>query len=241
MARWTFAVALLALGLSAATLLRDTRDGELESRIERLEEQLGELREERGPARVSSGAVSPDTTDAVYPIDPSLDKRLRNLESVLAREIATGGPEDFRPPGAPVEELELERTRSALQALQQEQIQGQLERWVAREQEEAEKVVDHLVETFPLTGRQEQQLRQIFLSEQETQSALITSLWSDEAPPDREGLAAAWDEAVEAMKDARAARDTALEELYGAEQWGKVQKAIQAAKKPAKPRNPQSP
>ena len=241
MARWTLAVSLLALAVSAAALLRDTRDGELESRIQRLEEQLDELRDESRPAPSPSAAVSSGATDPVFPIDPALEKRLRNLETILAREIATGGPESFQPTGAPVEELELERTRSALQALQQEQIQGQLERWVAREQEEAEKVVDHLVETFPLTGRQEQQLRQIFLSEQETQSALITSLWSDEAPPDREGLAAAWDEAVEAMKEARAARDSALEALYGTEQWGKVQKAIQAAKKPAKPKNPQSP
>lgn len=240
MNRWPGVIAILAVALSVGALARDTCDPELHSRVERLETQIQQLIDERNDAsdRSMRPAVE-DSFDAPPAVpDPSLEKRIRQLESALAQGLVRGGRPTLIPPGAPVEELELERTRTALETIQEEQLQDQLERWVAREQEEAERVVDHLLEKFPLAYRDEAQLREIFLSEQTAQSEMITSLWSDDAPTDREGLTAAWDRAVASMKEARTARDQALESLFGAERWGKVQAAIRAAKAPKKPSSP---
>ena len=239
MNRWPGVIAILAVALSVGALARDTRDPDLHSRVERLETQIQQLIDERNDATERSMRPAVEDSFDAPPAapDPSLENRIRQLESALAQGLVAGRPA-LIPPGAPVEELELERTRTALESIQEEQLQDQLERWVAREQEGAERVVDHLLEKFPLAYRDEAQLREIFLSEQTAQSELITSLWSDEAPTDRAGLTAAWDRAVASMKEARTVRDQALENLFGAERWGKVQEEIRAAKAPKRPSSP---
>ncbi|MCI0651188.1 MAG: hypothetical protein L0Z55_04835 [Planctomycetes bacterium] len=205
--------------ISRAAARNERRVVEFEAEIAKLRSELAGAQSMLavpvpGEGRESAASQNPAASE----IDASgLARRLASLERVVEVALATG-LEGGADAGVAASSL----AREALEEARNDEMRGQLERWVVREEKKTQERLASAGNRLTLTWSQNDELARIFADEKQAQLDLIAELWRQPAKENagKEARSAEenWKAAIERMKQLRQERDEKLARVLSAEQ-----------------------
>ncbi len=140
--------------------------------IARLEEELAGLRQRLHSLELdqvsSKGATDPVTHQGLEP-------RVAALEATLEKSVARRG-------ALPIDERDLERTRLALEKIENENTDAELARWVEGARDRMERVLLKTSKELSLDSQREEELRRVVQESNGAQIALLDELHGDPPP-----------------------------------------------------------